>query len=270
MSFMPSPSGKQDSFRRPDGQPAAAAELSFPAVTTVLAGYDFHSHALTRSPASLLTGRSAGVATSPAELLEAARHEPGALPLKIKNAAARGKKAGVSLGLAFLLFWTGAFYGASASFYPDAIGVTIVLISLALFLMAIHHGVAMIYRLIRGPELDQEASRKAIEKQVQHPLEELPVIYVGQHQLPADERVMLQQMCGFYNLLTQRGYPMAPAQWRSLTAAAVDAVRHHRVSGELGVARSVAATITEWMKASGEAMRVRTEFTTRGIVPPGF
>ena len=120
-------------------------------------------------------------------------------------------------------------YGAHASFYPDAIGLTVVFVSVAVFFAAVYFGLGMVYRVFAGPEMDHEATRRAVEQHTGIPLSELPLIYVGQRRLPPDEQVLLPQMCGLYNLLAQRGVPMPVHQWRSLTQLAVDALTtmHH-------------------------------------------
>lgn len=263
------PADHQGSSGMPGPQHGFAYQ-SFPAVTTMLGGYDFHSYALHPSPASLLRGRSAGVATSPTELLIAAGHQPADLPVKVRRAGNKAKWAGISLGGSFFLFLTAGFYLTDGPVYPDLIGGFLILSSFLALFSAVYFGVAMVNRMIKGPKFDPAASRQAIEESTGIPLENLPVIYVGARQLHADERVLLQQMSGFYNLLQERGYPMTVDQWKSLTNAAVDSVRQHRINGDLGMARSVGATISEWVKGSEQAVRSRTEFTTRGIVPPQF
>lgn len=243
---------------------------SFPAVSTVLGGYDFHSYAASPPPAAMLRGESAGIVTSQHELLEAARHRPDGLPLRISSASSKARKLGLSLAASFLLFLAGGMYGAHASFYPDVIGLTVVFVSVAAFFAAVYFGLGMVYRVFAGPEMDHEATRRAVEQHTGIPLSELPLIYVGQRRLPPDEQVLLPQMCGLYNLLAPRGVPMPVHQWRSLTQLAVDALRQHHISGDLAPARSVGTKIGEWVQASEAALHSRTEFTNRGIIPPPF
>lgn len=258
---------------RPTGQPGphhGPGVQSFPVVTTMLGGYDFHAYAAQPTPAALLRRRSAGVATSPEELITAARHQPEDLPLQIQTAGNKAKKAGILFGGSFFLFLGGGFYLNDGPVLRDLIGGIIVLASVLAFLIAIYFGARTITQLIKGPELQIQASRRAIENSTGTSLDDLPVIYVGARQLPAEDRVLLQQLCGFYNLLQDRGYPMEARQWKSLTKAALDSVGQFHLNGDLGTARSVGATIVEWTKASEEAVRTRTEFTTKGMMPPRF
>lgn len=242
----------------------------FPAVITLLGRHDFHTFAGDQPPAELLRGRSAGVATSERDLIVAASHDPGDLDLAVVTAGSRAKRMGLSFAASFLLFWGGAFYGAHASFHPDPIGVTGVFLSFVLLIAAIIFGVQMIHRAIAGPALKHNKAVASLEKQLGTSLGDLPVIFVGQRQLTPDERVVLQQMCGLYNLLQQRSYPMPVSQWKSLTESALSAVREHRHSGDLRMARQLNDKISEWVAASEAAMQSRTSFTTRGIIPPQF
>lgn len=263
------PPGHHGPTGRPGPHQGPGAQ-SFPVVTAMLGGYDFHAYAPQPTPADLLRGRSAGVATSPAELINAAQHQPSDLPLKIRTAGNKAKWAGISLGASFFLFLGGGFYLNDGPVLRDLIGGIIVMASILAVLIAIYFGVRAINQLVKGPELQVAASRRAIEEATGTSLDDVPVIYVGARQLPAEDRVLLQQLCGFYNLLQERGYPMGVSQWKSLTKSALDSVGQFHFNGDLGTARSVGATIMEWTKASEEAVRTRTEFTTRGMMPPQF
>lgn len=251
-------------------QPQPHDGQNFPAVITLLGKHDFHAHAGNQHPSELLRGRSAGVATSERDLIVAASHDPGDLDLAIATTGSKAKRMGISFAASFLLFWGGAFYGAFASFYPDPIGVTVVLFSFVMLFAAIFFGVQMIHRAIAGPAVKHDKAVASLEKQLGAPLSQLPVIFVGQHQLMPDERVVLQQMCGLYNLLEQRHYPMPVSQWKSLTESALSAVREHRHSGDLRMARQINEKISEWVAASEAAVQSRTTFSTRGIIPPQF
>ncbi|MGP6172586.1 hypothetical protein [Corynebacterium sp. A21] len=250
------------------GSPHFGASLGFPAVTTVLANHDFHAYASAPTPALLLRGRSAGVATSPEELMESALHQPGDLPLRISSTKSEALKTGLGILTSFLLFLGGGMRLNSTGDDGDLLAAALICASIIAAALVIYFGVRTVLRLVKGPVLRLAASRKAVEKELGKPLDALPVYFVGERQLPPDERVLLQQMCGFYTMLQDHGYPMAVGQWRALTDAALNAVREYRVDGDLSLARKVGASIEEWAAASEQALHSRTEFTTRGMPPP--
>lgn len=254
-------------------------DSGFPALSAVLTNHDFHTFADSPSAGDLLRGLAAGVATSPDELMEAAMHQSSRLPVKFPSARTESKKMGLSLGLALIVATSALAAGGVFPRRPEKSGsaeehglrgrIMMPLFAAAFIpgVLGVVFGGRALVRASAGPARRSAESRKILERELGKQLEELPVFFVGERQLPSDERMLLPQLCGFYNLLQLRGHPIPVDEWKSITGAALEAVHHHRLTGDLTLARQVGETIDKWLANSEQALHSPTEIFTPGTTP---
>lgn len=242
---------------QPDFDPQVVAAAAFPAVRMVLAHHDFHTFSGRPSAAELLRGEAAGVATSPEELIEAAAHQPEGLPLKFSSLTGESGPLFLGLGIsaAFLLTALPLSGGRVGRDIPGWVRGAWVTGSLLPGALGVGVSLKGLLRAAGGPQLQITQSRRALEKELGTTLEELPVLYVGEQSLSAEERVLLRQLCGFHGMLRERGCPMPTAEWKSLSEEALAALRAYRCSEDHAPARRVGALIDEWVSTAENSSR---------------
>lgn len=247
---------------QPAVDPQVAAAAAFPAVRLVLAEHDFHAFVGRPSAAELLRGSSAGVATCPEELIEAAAHQPEGLPLRFSSRVDALRQLGLGLGISTVLLLLrattpGRFPGKHTSVGPAAGGMLPGWLSGALLVGTLLPGALGIgagFRALRRGDAPSRVrlsrTRRALEAELGGSLEELPVFFIGEQALSAEDRVLLTQLCGFHGMLRQHGHPIPAAEWRALSERALAALRAYRCNEDPGPARLVGATISEWVRTA--------------------
>lgn len=246
----------------PAFDPQVAAAAAFPAVRLVLAEHDFHAFAGHPSAAELLRGRSAGVATCPEELIEAAAHQPEGLPLRFSSRADALGQLGLGLGISTVLlllqFITrGRLPGSRTPSESDTVRhlrgwwpKAVMAGSLIPGALGIGAGFRALQRGDAPPRVQLSQTRRALEEELGGSLEELPVFFIGEQALSAEDRVLLTQLCGFHGMLRQRDCPIPAAEWRALSERALAALRAYRCHEDPGPAQLVGATISEWVSTA--------------------
>lgn len=229
-----------------------------PVLEYILAGHDFDS-AASLDFQGILPGRRAAIFATQEELNRQVLRESPPLAKQPSRAARSIKHTLIALAAAVISFIIIAVASGDAEEGPWVAILAIIMLAVIIGLPA---AVIRIIYLATRSRRDGEAAREsAIQTQLGGAAEEtLPVIVTGERSIPPLERKLLEQMCGFHDYLSARGYPIPADSWRDLVNESVGAMHAFERNGDRRTAEKVGTKISDWVAGAEAAFEAQQQF----------